>query len=75
MEDRFIAVVEALAASNGALSEDRLAQALGILPSRIGGLIASVQEILNGDETQVLQHRTAERMVFLNLDELREIFG
>lgn len=75
MDPRFIKVIDALDAARGVLSAERLSAEADVLASRVEGLIASMSEILNADGTPVIQYDPATRLVRLDLDALREIFG
>ncbi len=75
LDPRFTATIDALDAAGGTLSVELLASHVGLLPSRIEGLVASMSEVLNADGTSVIQYDAATRLVRLDLPALKEIFG
>lgn len=74
-DPRFVAAVDALDSARGTLSVEQFASVVGLLPSRVEGLVASMSEVLNADGTPVIQYEAATRLVRLDLGALREIFG
>jgi len=75
LDPRFVATIDALDAAGGTLSVEHLASNVGILSSRIEGLVASMSEVLNADGTSVIHYDAATRLVRLDLAALKEIFG
>lgn len=63
-----------LAARNGKLTTNALAQRLGIAPVRVTGRVAAARCLLNLEGYQVLQHDVASDTVALDVEALRKQF-
>lgn len=75
IDPRFVAVVEALDAEGGVLSVDRLGAEVGMMPSRVEGMVERMREVFNADGTQVIRFDAATHTVRLDVAALKEIFG
>ncbi|MFO0608962.1 MAG: BREX-2 system phosphatase PglZ [Polyangiales bacterium] len=75
VDPRFVAAVAALDAEGGVLSVERLGAEVGVMPSRVEGMVERMREVFNADGTQVVRFDAAARTVRLDVAALKEIFG
>jgi len=73
--DLVLKAVDFLLARHGVGSVDTFAAALGVLPFRIGGVIAQLQGVLNVDGYQVLSYDPQSKQVKLDAGKLGAQFG
>lgn len=59
---------------NGRAGTDSFAAAMGTLPTRVGGLVSKVSEILNFDGFLVLSHDAKTKQVILDVRLLEQVF-
>ena len=74
-DDRVVAILGALAARDGTMLRPTLAQAIGVAPLRLGGLLAALRGLLNYDGYDALEVDEASDTVRLRKDVLIEQFG
>lgn len=67
--------VELLASHQGRMAQDLFATRAGILPGRVGGLVAVLEEWLNLDGYRVVYQDRSAKQVVLELQLLRDLFS
>ncbi len=73
--EKAIGALEVLAAARGAMGADAFANKLGLLPSRVPGYVADLDERFNIDGNQVVRYERQSRQVTLQLDLLKSLYG
>jgi len=74
-DERVVAILSALLARDGTMLRPALAQAIGVAPLRLGGLLAALRGLLNYDGYDALEVDDASDTVRLRRDVLFEQFG
>lgn len=69
-----VEAVDLLLARQGVMSGEAFAAAMRVLPFRVGGLIARLQEVLNLDGYEVIRFDPVTRQVELNPHKLGQLF-
>lgn len=73
--EKAIGALEVLAAARGAMGADAFANKLGLLPSRVPGYVADLDERFNIDGNQVVRYDRQSRQVTLHLELLKSLYG
>lgn len=72
---KLIARVEVLASHKGQLPADVFARRIGVLPSRIAGVVADLDEALNVDGNRIVHYDRTGNQVRLDLELLRTLYA
>jgi hypothetical protein len=73
--EKLVAKVELLASHKGQLAADVFARRIGVLPSRVAGVVADLDEALNLDGNRVVFYDRSGNQVRIDLELFRTLYS